>query len=195
MNFVSKSYALILTLLLSGMAMAQNNNPEIVLSEITYKVSKHNKRLSYFSDNASVTMADGSIKPIADVKIGENVKTCKNGKSLATQVKQIDVYEHPNSALTAVYLRPTGESYEQQKLVPAIIFEATPNHLVQIKRGKKRMKKLSKNDILYHYEPETGIVSTWKVGAIHTNARKVNKAYNITTEDGTYLVGNVVMAQ
>ena len=56
------------------------------------------------------------------------------------------------------------------------------------------MKKLSKRDILYHYEPSTGIVSTWKVGAVQENARRVSRAYNLETEDGTYLVDNVMVA-
>ncbi|WP_138483654.1 hypothetical protein [Dyadobacter bucti] len=162
-------------------------------TEATYKISKTKKRYKYFSDEAPVTMADGTVKAIADVKVGEHVKTCRDGQSVSTQVLQIDVYNKPNSKLTAVYLRPASEKSDQTR-VPALLLEAAPDHRVQTQRGKKRLKKLSKKDILYHYDPSTGIVSNWKVGAVHNNARKVTKAYNLETEYGTYLIDNVVVA-
>ncbi|TLU99300.1 hypothetical protein [Dyadobacter luticola] len=164
-------------------------------SEVTFKVSEKKKRYTYFPANAPVTMADGTTKSIAEVKIGEHVRTCKDGKSTVTQVKQIDVYNQPASTLTALYLRPADAKNDRESQhAPALLLEATPHHLVQTKRGKKRMDKLSKRDILYHYEPATGLVSTWKVGAVQANARKVSKAYNLATVDGTYLVDNVMVA-
>ncbi|KAA6434029.1 hypothetical protein FEM33_22345 [Dyadobacter flavalbus] len=154
---------------------------------------KH-KNSRFFSANAAVTMADGSIKRIADVKVGEHVQTFKNGRNMITEVKHIDVYDKPASALTAVYLKPAGKKADQKTMVPAILLEAAPQHYVQTRHGKKRMSKLSKNDILYRYEPLTGVVSSWKVGAVQENARKISKAYNLETADGTFLVGNVVVA-
>ena len=193
-KFVITSVLAILSLNL----VAQTNitTADNVKSEVTIKVSKKSKRHKYFSDNAPVTMADGSVKSIADVKVGEHVKTCKGGKSMATQVRQIDVYNKPDFSLTAIYLRPAeGIANYDPKMIPALLLEATPNHRVQTSKGKKRLKQLSKNDILYHYEPSTGIVSSWKVGAVKQNARIVSKAYNLETEDGTYLVDNVMVAQ
>lgn len=148
----------------------------------------------FFSANAAVTMADGSIRRIADIKAGEHVQTCKGGKSTTTEVKHVDVYDKPASALTAVYLKPADKKADQKTMVPAILLEAAPQHYVQTRHGKKRMSKLAKNDILYRYEPLTGVVSSWKVGAVQENARKVSKAYNLETADGTFLVGNVVIA-
>lgn len=166
-----------------------------IQSEATIKISKNKRRCKYFSASAPVTMADGSVKSIAEVRVGEHVKTCKDGKSAVTQVKQIDVYNQPNSSLTAVYLRPVEENKsDETPIVPALLLEATPHHRVQTNRGRKRMKKLSKNDILYHYEPATGIVSSWKVGAVKENARRVSRAYNLETEEGTYLIDNVMVA-
>ena len=181
---------------LSALAQSKNTSTENVKKENTFKLFKTKNHPEYFSDRASVTMADGSTKAIADVKIGENVKTCRNGKSVVTQVKQVDVYDSPSSSLTAVYLRPVYElKADKSKLTPALLLEATPHHMVQTNKGKKRMKELSKDDVLYHYEPETGVVSTWKVGVIQANARKVSKAYNLETVEGTFLVGNMIMAQ
>ncbi|GGB89802.1 hypothetical protein [Dyadobacter sediminis] len=162
-------------------------------SEPFHFLKKH-KGGRFFSANAAVTMADGSIKRIADIRAGEHVQTCKRGKSNTTEVKHVNVYDKPASALTAVYLKPAGKKTDQQTMVPAILLEAAPQHYVQTRHGKKRMSKLSKNDILYRYEPLTGMASSWKVGAIQENARKVNKAYNLETADGTFLVGNVVIA-
>jgi ribosomal 50S subunit-recycling heat shock protein len=176
-------------------AQSATNSDNESGTEATYKVSKAKKRYKFFSDEAPVTMADGTVKAIADVKVGEHVRTCMGGKSVSTQVRQIDVYDKPSSKLTAVYLRPAVEKPgTDHTMVPALLLEATPDHKVQTNRGKKRLKKLSKKDILYHYDPSTGIVSNWKVGAIHNNAREVSKAYNLETEYGTYLVDNVVVA-
>ncbi|MHA4738601.1 hypothetical protein [Dyadobacter sp. MSC1_007] len=183
--------------LLSLNAFAQTEIAAVssIQSEATIKISKNKRRCKYFSASAPVTMADGSVKSIAEVRVGEHVKTCKDGRSAVTQVKQIDVYNQPNSSLTAVYLRPVEESKTgETPIVPALLLEATPHHMVQTNRGRKRMKKLSKNDILYHYEPATGIVSSWKVGAVKENARRVSRAYNLETEEGTYLIDNVMVA-
>jgi hypothetical protein len=183
--------------LLSLNAFAQTEIAAVssIQSEATIKISKNKRRCKYFSASAPVTMADGSVKSIAEVRVGEHVKTCKDGKSAVTQVKQIDVYNQPNSSLTAVYLRPVEENKTgETPIVPALLLEATPHHMVQTNRGRKRMKKLSKNDILYHYEPATGIVSSWKVGAVKENARRVSRAYNLETEEGTYLIDNVMVA-
>jgi len=166
-----------------------------IQSQATIRISKSSKRCKYFSANAPVTMADGSVKSIAEVRVGEHVKTCKDGKTASTQVRQIDVFDRPSSPLTAVYLRPAEENVSSESpIVPALLLEATPHHYVQTNHGRKRMKRLSKKDILYHYEPSTGIVSSWKVGAVQENARRVNKAYNLETVEGTYLVDNVMVA-
>lgn len=186
--------------LLSFAATAQTKNGETakIKKEVTQQVSsKEKKQDKYFCANATVTMADGTVKPIREVKVGEKVKTCHKGKSRETEVKTVEVYHNPNASLTAVYLRPVNESSvskESWPLVPALLLEATPQHQVQTKRGNKTMKQLSKNDVLYHYEPSTGKVSSWKVGIVQTNARKVETAYNLTTEDGSYLVENVLVS-
>ncbi|WP_221393895.1 hypothetical protein [Dyadobacter sp. NIV53] len=194
---IRKSIVIVIFALLSQNVPAQSANTvsDNNRSEKRFRIFKKKDKHKYFSDTAPVIMADGSTKAIADVKVGEKVKTCRNGKSVITQVKQVDVYNTPNSSLTAVYLRPANDVTIKTKLVPALLLEAAPHHLVQTNKGKKSMKSLSKNDVLYHYEPATGVVSTWKVGVVQTNARKVTKAYNLTTVEGTYIVDNMVMAQ
>jgi hypothetical protein len=186
-----------LTLVSFGvLAQTENINQGKVKTEETTKVCvKKKKHYTYFSGNAPVTMADGSVKIMADVRVGEFVQTWRKGKSMITQVKQVDVYNYPSSSLTAVYLRPVNEVTvsASDKLVPALLLEATPYHHVQTDKGKKRIKNLSKKDVLYHYEPATGELSAWKVGVIKENARTVNKAYNLETEQGTYLVENMVV--
>jgi len=186
--------------LLSFAVLAQTENGQTALfkKEVKQKViSSTKKEDKYFCANAAVTMADGTVKPIREVKVGEKVKTCHKGKSIETEVKEVEVYANPDAALTAVYLRPVHESSvskESWPLVPALLLEATPHHQVQTKKGNKTMKQLSKNDVLYHYEPSTGKVSSWKVGIVQANARKVATAYNLTTEDGSYLVENVLVS-
>ncbi|GLU55964.1 hypothetical protein [Dyadobacter frigoris] len=185
--------------LLSFAAIAQSeNNTESEKTEVADGTSaKEKKRYKYFCANASVTMADGTLKPIREVKVGEKVRTCHKGKSITTKVKGVEVFYNPDAALTAVYLRPTNETLARNEtwpLVPAVLLEATPHHQVQTDKGNKAMKQLSKNDILYHFEPETGEISSWKVGVVQTNARKVERAYNLTTEEGSYLIENVIVS-
>lgn len=185
--------------LMSFAAIAQSeNNMESEKTEVTGEASaKEKKRYKYFCASASVTMADGTLKPIRDVQVGEKVKTCHKGKSITTKVKGVEVFYNPDAALTAVYLRPAKDKPAQNEtwpLVPAVLLEATPHHQVQTDKGNKAMKQLSKNDILYHVEPETGEVSSWKVGLVKTNARKVETAYNLTTEEGSYLIENVIVS-
>ncbi|MCF0054169.1 hypothetical protein [Dyadobacter sp. CY356] len=185
--------------LLSFASIAQAaNNTESKKTEVRDGASsKEKKRYKYFCANASVTMADGTLKPIHAVQVGEKVRTCHKGKSITTKVKGVEVFYNPDAALTAVYLRPAQEKKSRNDtwpLIPALLLEATPHHLVQTNKGNKAMKQLSKNDILYHVEPETGEVSSWKVGVVQTNARKVDKAYNLTTEEGSYLIENVIVS-
>jgi|GEM_PF-1129642 len=183
--------------LLSFGVMAQMGSINLkVETKETFKMaSAKKKHYTYFPQNAPVTMADGAVKEISEVRVGDYVHTFRKGKSIITRVKQIDVYNFPNSALTAVYLRPANETTASSdaKFVPALLLEATPYHQVQTEKGKKRIKNLSKKDVLYHFEPATGELSTWKVGAIQENARLVNKAYNLKTDEGSYLVENVMV--
>jgi hypothetical protein len=184
--------------LLSFAALAQSGNSRIQEQDNRDKTSaKDKKKDRYFCASATVTMADGTQKAIRDVRVGEKVKTCHNGKSFSTEVKEVEVYQCPDASLTAVYLRPVKEKIIRGNaawpMVPALLLEATPQHQVQTNKGNKTMKQLSKNDILYHYESETGEVSKWKVGVVQTNARKVDTAYNLTTEEGSYLVENVIV--
>lgn len=153
--------------------------------------TKSQKKLPFFSSSAAISMADGTQKAISNVKIGEEVVAYKDGKATSTTVKEINIYDLPVSALTTVYLRPMGTD---QSIVPALVLEATPHHKVTTSKGLKRMKKLSKNDILYHYDAATGELSSWKVGAVKTNSYKVRRAYDLKTEDGTFFVANVMVA-
>ncbi len=150
-----------------------------------------NKKGRFLTPNAAITMADGTQKTIANVKLGDQVITYSHGKSVFTEVNEIAIYDNPSSLLTTVYLRPANDNHVT---VPAIILEATPHHKVQTISGKKRMKKLTKKDVLYHYDHETGHLTTWKVGAVKTNSKRVSKAYDLKTNDGTFIVDNLMVA-
>ncbi len=183
--------------MLSLSALAQTDNLNYrIKSEETFKVSAKKKRYKCFPQSAPVTMADGFVKPIEAIRVGDYVQSFKKGKSIITKVKQVDVYNYPGSALTAIYLRPSNEttaSNSERQLVQALLLEITPHHQVSTTRGTKKVKSLSKKDVLYHFEPATGELTTWKVGAIQENARQVTKAYNLKTEEGSYLIENVVV--
>lgn len=185
------------TILWSELAAQTESINYKLKTEETFRVTTDKKKhYTYFSAHAPVTMADGAVKDIADIRVGEHVKSFTNGKNSVTRVKQVDIYNYPGSALTALYLRPTQEttaSNSTERHIEALLLETTPYHHVLTQRGRKKVKNLSKKDVLYHFEPATGEVTTWKIGAIQENARRVVKAYNLKTVEGTYLVENVVV--
>jgi hypothetical protein len=177
------------------LGQSESINAKIKTEETFKVVTAKKKRYTYFPQNAPITMADGAVAEISLVRVGDYVQAFKKGKRTITKVTQIDVYNYPSSALTAVYLRPANETTASSSdfTVQALLLEASPHHQVQTVRGRKMIKNLSKKDVLYHFEPATGELSSWKVGAIQQNVRTVNKAYNLKTEEGSYLVENLIV--
>ncbi len=174
---------------ISGFAWDKKEKTE---SKFTTKIwSGKSKKARFFTPEASISMADGTQRRISDVQVGDQVVTYKNDQYIVTMVKEIAIYENPSSLLTTAYLRPAENG---NTMVPALLLETSPHHKVLTANGKKRMKKVSKSDILYHYEIETGKRTTWKIGAVKTNAKRLTKAYDLKAEDGTFLVDHLMVS-
>ncbi|GAB2787102.1 hypothetical protein GCM10027275_34670 [Rhabdobacter roseus] len=149
---------------------------------------------AFFPAYASVTMADGTSKPISKVCAGERIKCYYEGQLTTTHVKEVATAAL--TSITELYLRPVDEvtaSRQSWPMVPALLLEATPNHPVQTLAGRKLVSELKKGDVLLRYEAATGLLSAWKVGLIQAKARPVATACTLRTEMGSFLVENLVV--
>jgi hypothetical protein len=150
----------------------------------------------YFPGYVSVTMADGSTRPISAVRHGDEVRCYQNGRFGTSRVQQVEVQEGTCTPVTELYLRPVDERAAGQStwpLVPALLLEAAPTRAVQTDAGPKAVQELVKGDVLYHFEAATGVASAWKVRIIQASVRSLDKGYSLITDAGSFLVENLVV--
>ncbi|PWJ55586.1 hypothetical protein CLV98_11362 [Dyadobacter jejuensis] len=179
----------LLLVLLAMQAMAEVNTDK-KNSKSGTKVERNSRRGPFLSASSQITLANGTMKSLEELEIGEELTTCRNGKKVVTSVQKITVFENPSAKLVSVYLHP---DQQEMKMVPALLLEATRYHKVETNHGRKKIKKLTKDDTLYHFDPETGLVTSWKVGLIKHHTRSTPKAFNITTADGSFWVDNLIV--
>ncbi|WP_044199357.1 hypothetical protein [Dyadobacter tibetensis] len=188
-----KALSLIFLIILSANCFAreQTDKKKKVTSEKnSVQIGKDSRRVSFLGPKATITLADGLKKNLENIVIGDQLTTCQHGQPAITKVLHITVYNNPSQPLMAVYLRPHSS---EETMVPALLLEGAAHHKVQTTNGRKKLKNLSKRDILYHFDYETGLVTKWRVGAIKRNANNINKAYQLTTESGTFLADNLLV--
>ncbi|GAB3319592.1 hypothetical protein GCM10027299_12230 [Larkinella ripae] len=148
-----------------------------------------------FPADAVVTLADRQTKAIQDVKPGDAVMAydAKTHMLVPTNVQQVSVHEKPDLAVAGVWLTPAEEVSASLSLTRPVLLEATANHPIQTVTGAKKLGDLRTGDVLYRYDGASRSVSAWKVAAVQTNVRTVQKVYNLMTEKGSYLINEVVV--
>lgn len=149
----------------------------------------------YFPEGLSITMADGKVKKVSELQAGEPIKCIKGGVVMTTCIQRIESTQNSNTWLTALYLRPVDEraaSLDTWPLVPAMVLETTPTLSVTTQEGPKTISQLRKGDVLYRFEPSTQQVSAWKVGIVQRKARKANTLYSVVTDEGSFLLENMI---
>jgi Hint module len=159
-----------------------------------------------FAADAPVTLADGTIKPISEVKIGDRVKSYDTVRQAvrATDVTRIDTHsrsaEAGTFALTGVWLVPTQELTANMGTAPApVLLEATTNHPVLVAttesgpRVRKPLGEVQPGELLYRYEAGTDALTASRVVRVEARIRTVPVVYNLVTETGSYLIGNTVV--
>ncbi|GAB3945058.1 hypothetical protein GCM10028805_13530 [Spirosoma harenae] len=149
-----------------------------------------------FAADAPVTMADGSSKAISelttnDVAMGYNTQT----KTIApTHVTRVDTHTG-KFTLAGVWLAPVNEltADNRSALTAPVLLEATANHPVMTATGRKELGHVKAGEILYRYDAATQQAVAYKVVRIESSVRSVEKVYNLATESGAYLIGEIVV--
>ena len=149
-----------------------------------------------FAADASVTLADGSSKNISDVTPDDAVMSynVKTKTLMPTHVTRVDTHAG-EFALTGVWLTSMNELTADNRaaLTAPILLEATANHPVLTATGRKALGDIKAGEVLYRYDASVGSTTAYKVVRTEQSIRSVKKVYNLATESGSYLVGDVVV--
>jgi hypothetical protein len=147
-----------------------------------------------FAPDAPVTMADGSTKPIGDVKAGDIVMgyDAKTKTLMPTRVTHADTHKG-DFALAGLWLTPTHELTADTRntlMIPTLL-EATANHPMLTATGRKALGEIKVDEVVYR--AENSKLVTYRVVRAEKNVRSVKAVYNLATESGAYLVGETVV--
>jgi hypothetical protein len=141
-----------------------------------------------FPAETFINLADGSEKPIAEVKIGDTLTGISSGK-----VVRVDFHEG-SFKLSRILVRPNGQAWVSTHLKGGLIaLEATPNHPILTLLGKRKVQELKKGDWLFVRDAVSGRYLTAEIMTIEQNARTVSQVFNLVTESGTYEAESVVV--
>ncbi|TDB65969.1 hypothetical protein [Arundinibacter roseus] len=179
-----------LLLLLSAVftsAAAQQNSPADSLNNTVTRF--------HVPGDVTITMADGQGKKVSEIQAGEPIKCVREGLVQTSRICEVEQMTDSALWLTTLYLRPVDEAAASRStwpLIPALMIETAPTALVTTPEGPRMISQLRKGDILYHVEPSTQQISTWKVGIVRRKSRQVSTLYSVVTEEGTYLLENLV---
>ena len=158
-----------------------------------------------FAADAPVTMADGSVKVISEIRVGDVVKSydATTKTIISSPVIRIDAHRSPDSpgnfALTGVWLVPVQTlTAGVGSLTVPMLLEATANHPVLTtlgmdSPGRKALGDVKPGETLWHYEAGLNVVVAYRVGRVEKNFRTVRAVYNLVTQKGNYLVSDTVV--
>lgn len=150
-----------------------------------------------FPAEAKVTMANGEIKNISEVKVGDFVTSFNANKKIAepTIVEKVDIHENNEFDIVKVLLVDPSEMITASVSVKYRLkeLEATGNHPIFTENGKTTIADLKVGQSVFVYENETRKFKKFNVFITKAGTRKVNKVYNLITEKNSYLVNSVVV--
>lgn len=153
-----------------------------------------------FAADAPVTLANGSVKPIRDVAVGDVVLGYQAQTRIfaPTRVKRVDTHSG-TFTLAGVWLVPADELTAGSRPVTTapVLLEATTNHPVltatgeSTAPGRKPLGDVNTNELLYRYE--NGKAVAYRVVRAEKQTRSVATVYNLVTESGAFVVGETVV--
>jgi len=150
-----------------------------------------------FPAEAKVTMANGEIKNISEVKVGDFVTSYNANKKIAepTIVEKVDIHENSEFDIVKVLLVDPSEMITASVSVKYRLkeLEATANHPIFTENGKTTIADLKVGQSVFVYDNETKKFKKFNVFITKAGTRKVNKVYNLITEKNSYLVNSVVV--
>ncbi len=149
-----------------------------------------------FAANAPVSLAHGSEKAISQLQIGEQVNSydAVTKTIMPSPITRIDTHRQADGfALMGIWVVSTQPvTAGLTASASPELLEATANHPVLTTTGRKAIGDLKPGDLLYRYEAATNTTSTVRVVRVEPT-RTVNTVYTIATQNGNYLIENVVV--
>lgn len=150
-----------------------------------------------FPADVKVNMADGQLKNISDVIVGDRVISynAKTKSSETTIVEKIDVHVNKQFDIIKVLLVDPSEMITASVEVKYRLkeLEATANHPIFTEKGKVNFGDLKVGQSVFVYDTELNRFKKFNVFITNAGTKKVNKVYNLVTEKNNYLVNSVVV--
>ena len=152
-----------------------------------------------FPATAQVSMADGNLKNISDVRVGDKILSYNilKKKSEVTIVEKVQIHNNKKFDISRVlFIDPTqsmtaslGVKYNLKAL------EATANHPILTDKGMVRMGDLKVGNQVYVFDNETNTFKNYKIFITQPSNSKASKVYNLLTDKDNYLVNSVVVLE
>ncbi|MCJ8167484.1 Hint domain-containing protein [Pontibacter sp. E15-1] len=153
-----------------------------------------------FPAGSLVTLADGTAIPIERVQAGDKIRSFDLAAHTTRETTVTGLQAHFKAEgipTIKLVLLPTEEIFASAGAWAAAVpieIEATGNHPIYTKAGKKEMRQIKEGDILYRYDSARHGFREYKVAAQLPQTHKtVRQVYNLETESGNYLINNTVV--
>lgn len=151
-----------------------------------------------FPGDALVTLADGTQKPISEVKAGEKIASYNAQTGLLEAAQVLEVQTHEGKAYPLATLLLTDDALTASTAAGAahmIRMQATPNHPLLTQHGRKAIGQLNADDLVYVRNPQTGEFGTYKIHQVSLPEfpATATKVYNLLTDKQNYLVNDAVV--
>jgi hypothetical protein len=154
-----------------------------------------------FPGTEVVTMADGSKKPLTDIRPGEEVLSVDpvTHQPAKVTVKGLMAHEAKNYAITHLILvRPMiVESIRAHEIILSVQeLDATPNHPMMTETGTKNIGSVVEGEKVLCLNEKTGQYQPYTVWDKTEKADGVQKVYNIEANSGkTFVINGVMVMQ
>lgn len=150
-----------------------------------------------FPATAQVSMADGNLKNISEVKIGDKVLSYNilTKKPQITIVQKLQIHENKQFDISRVLLIDPSQSMTASLGVKYNLkaLDATANHPILTDKGMVKMGDLKVGNQVYVFDSETNTFKNYKIFITQPSNSKVSKVYNLLTEKENYLINSVVV--
>jgi hypothetical protein len=148
-----------------------------------------------FPGETRVTMGDGTLKLISEVRPGDEVVTVDPVTRVqrAVTVKELTVHAVKNYAITRLTLVSAVARGEREILLSSKRLEVTPNHPMMTTAGEKKAAELLEGDRVFCLDQLTGRYVQYTVWDNTETARGMQPVYNIVAGSGSTFIMNGVM--
>ena len=151
-----------------------------------------------FPGEEEVTMANGTIKMLKNVKSGDEVITLDPAthKPATVKVKELTVHEAKNYAITQLVLisaQTNNTSAGHEVVLSSKMLQATPNHPMMTRDGNKKIGEITEGQEVLCLNDSNGTYEAYTVFKKTEQAGGLQKVYNIVASGGSTLLVNGVM--